>query len=308
MVCYHPMKVWKGHKNENGKNPIVFKAQDAICETHWLQVPCGVCDGCKLERSRQWAVRCMHEKQMHEESCFATLTYDDEHLPFNGSLNVEDFQKFMKRLRKEYGEKKIRFFQCGEYGEKFERPHHHVILFGHDFNNPENYKRGGEYIPKDRVISRMWPNGFVHVGEVTFDSAAYVSRYLLKKVGGDKKREHYADIDYDSGEILSEKKPEFVTMSRRPGIGRLWYDKFKSDVYPSDEVVMRGKALKPPRYYDKILQVEDPVLMEEIKKERWNLPDGVIDDMDDDRLRVREFISKERQKIFGKRRFENGND
>ncbi|MEO5355656.1 MAG: hypothetical protein H7835_21005, partial [Magnetococcus sp. XQGC-1] len=89
----------------------------------------GQCVGCRLERSRQWAIRVMHEASQHEHNCFITLTYNDDNLPANGSLNYRHFQNFMKRLRKYYVEFTVRFYMCGEYGENFARPHYHACIF-----------------------------------------------------------------------------------------------------------------------------------------------------------------------------------
>ena len=131
MPCFCPLEGWRSKdRSSTGKRKIVFNPRDALRDMP-VTVPCGQCIGCRLERSRQWAVRCIHEASLHEDNCFITLTYDDAHLPTDLSLNVSHFQKFMKRLRKRFGEG-IRFFHCGEYGENFGRPHYHACLFTSD--------------------------------------------------------------------------------------------------------------------------------------------------------------------------------
>ena len=135
MTCYHPLECWR----VDGQSKLAFvKPREALIREK-LEVPCGQCIGCRLERSRQWAVRCIHEAQLHKDNCFITLTYNDEHLPSPPSLSVRDFQLFMKRLRKRFG-KGIRFFHCGEYGEKYGRPHYHACLFGFDFPDRVQFK------------------------------------------------------------------------------------------------------------------------------------------------------------------------
>jgi len=101
MPCYSPITGYRSKEiNPTGKRSIVFNPAKAEQRDQALQISCGQCIGCRLERSRRWAVRCMHEAQMHRYSCFLTLTYSDEFLPSDGTLVLKDFQDFMKRLRK----------------------------------------------------------------------------------------------------------------------------------------------------------------------------------------------------------------
>ena len=131
-----------------------------------VELPCGRCIGCKLERARQWAVRCMHEAALHEANCFVTLTYEDDKLPPDGGLRPRDFVLFMKRLRKRYGNG-IRFFHCGEYGEKFLRPHHHVLLFNHDWPDKRvcRTSKSGESLYSSGELESLWDT--VSAGVVT---------------------------------------------------------------------------------------------------------------------------------------------
>ena len=151
-------------------------------------VPCGQCIGCRLERSRQWAIRCVHEASLHTDNCFITLTYSPDCLPSDGSLNHDDFQKFFKRLRKHIAPKKIRYYMCGEYGEdlqqpsKLGRPHFHACLFGLDFDDKQLYiVRDDVKLYTSATLEKIWGKGFVTIGDVTFESAAYVARYIAKK-------------------------------------------------------------------------------------------------------------------------------
>lgn len=199
-------------------------------------------------------MRCLHEAALHEDNAFITLTYEPQYLPEGGTLIKKHFQDFMKRLRKKYGGRRISYFHCGEYGEQKRRPHYHAILFGLRFVDQQFYSRGadGTFLYTSDELSRLWPFGFATVGEVTFESAAYVARYAVKKLSfyGEDAYEH---IDLDTGEILPL-QPEYTTMSLKPAIGKEWYGRFKGDVYPSDEVIVRGKVMKPPKYYDKLLE------------------------------------------------------
>lgn len=242
MPCYHPIPGWYGRvRGESGKLPVVFRMDQGYVDKP-ISVPCGNCVGCILEKARLWAVRCMHEASLWERNCFVTLTYDAQHLDPGGSLVPDHFVRFMKRLR--HVERGVRFFQCGEYGEKLGRPHHHALLFNCEFSDKQPLGNG---LWTSEELSRLWPYGFSSIGEVTFQSAGYVARYALKKVKGHKAAEHYGG-----------KVPEYLTMSRRPGIGRGWIEKFASDVYPSDELVVNGVATKPPRYYDDVAAKMNP--------------------------------------------------
>lgn len=193
-------------------------------------------------------MRCVHEASLHNRNCFITLTYDDEHLPYDLSVNVRHFQLFMKRLRKKYGHQ-IRFFHCGEYGENFGRPHYHACIFNFDFEDRILWTtRENVHLYTSAALQELWPFGFSTVGDVTFESAAYVARYVMKKLTGDK-ADAYNWTHPITGEVYT-RAPEYVTMSRRPGIGKGWFDKFKSDVFPHDHVIVNGVPCKPPRYYE----------------------------------------------------------
>lgn len=212
MPCYFPMQGYRSRSlTKNGKRQIVFSPKDGFIDLK-MTVPCGQCLGCRLERSRQWALRCVHEASLYDDNCFITLTYSDEFLPRDYSLDVSHFQRFMKRLRKRFGEG-IRFFHCGEYGSQFGRPHYHAILFNLDFPDKVFLKeQNGQTLYRSKILEELWPFGHSSVGSATFESAAYVARYILKKVNGDAADEWYAAVDHDTGEFF-QRKPEYTTMS-----------------------------------------------------------------------------------------------
>lgn len=219
----------------------------------------------------------MHESSLYEDNSFVTLTYSPEHLPKNGSLDVSHYQNFMKRLRKSLAPKQVRYYHCGEYGENLGRPHYHSILFNHAFPDKKYFSgQGSNKIYTSETLSQIWPFGFSVVGDVSFDSAAYVARYVTKKVTGENAHEFYG-----------EKKPEYSTMSRRPGIGRGWYDKYKGDVYPKDRVIINGKPTRPPRFYDNQLASQDPAQLALLKIQRENNGKHFVDDILSDGRLVR---------------------
>lgn len=208
----------------------------------------------------------MHERQYHELSCFLTLTYDNQHLPENGSLNKRDFQLFMKRLRKQH-EGKIKFFHCGEYGEQLQRPHYHAILFGIDFSDKRRHSVNGrgDVIYTSKLLDSIWGLGHCWIGTTTHESAGYVARYCLKKITGDLAKEHYQRVNTKTGEII-HLQPEYITCSR--GIGLAWYEQYGEHTHARDFVIIKGKESPIPKYYDRKLEQKDPGLLEEIKQKR----------------------------------------
>lgn len=292
MPCFHPIDAWQSKfKKDNGKSSVVFSYPVSnYANFESIKIPCGQCVGCRLERSRKWALRCMHEMQMHDRNCFITLTYNDSNLPDDRSLNIRDFQLFMKRLRKKFG-KGIRFFHCGEYGERFARPHYHAILFGFDFDDKVPFKETecGDMLYVSADLDALWQKGFCTIGSANFATAAYVARYIMKKVNGDGADQHY--FDSSTGVYL---RPEYVTMSRRPGIAGTWYDRFESDVFPSDYLVVNGVKCKPPRYYDTKYEITNPDGYEFIKNSRKAEMLKHLDNNTPDRLKVREVVEKAR--------------
>lgn len=233
---------------------IVGSARSGFFKSGEFPLPCGTCVACLLERSRQWAVRAVQESSLHLENCFVTLTYDDAHLPYASSLYGEDLTRFLKRLRKRYAPRSIRFLSAGEYGSRYGRPHYHLLLFGFDF--PDKVllgERGGSQVFRSPSLESLWSAGRSEIGSVSFESAAYVARYLTDKV----------DV-----RELAGRDPEFLRMSLRPAVGLRWIERFWNEVYPRDRVVIRGVEMKPPRFYDKWLEKRYPLLYEEVKFKR----------------------------------------
>lgn len=311
MSCYSPLHAFKGKSKESDKIAITFRRNESWRGVR-LDLPCGQCVGCRLERSRQWAVRCMHEASLYDENSFLTLTYSEDNLPVNSSLDVSHYQDFMKRLRKSIAPRRVRYYHCGEYGEvcakcglskmlcrdgyepSIGRPHYHALLFGYASPDRKYFsERSGNRIYTSASMSKLWPYGHSVEGDVTFESAAYVARYVMKKVTGGKADDWYG-----------LRKPEYTTMSRRPGIGARWYDRYKSDVYPLDRVVVNGKETRPPRFYDRLYEKDDRASFEAIKinreKDALHFVDDVlssgrkirVSDQDGRRLLVKEEVKR----------------
>lgn len=217
-----------------------------------LSLPCSVCVGCRLDRAREWSVRIEHERQLWDSNLFVTLTY--ERLG-SRSLVYGDFQGFMKRLRRsagglvrgsaavKAGPGPVRFFCAGEYGGETGRPHFHAILFNVAFRDSVRLRNETS---RSAELERLWEKGSCVIGSVTPASAAYVAGYSLKKVGRGGRPPVF--LDEETGE-LEELVPEFVHMSRRPGIGYPWFERFAGDLFPADRAVSGGRVCKVPTYY-----------------------------------------------------------
>lgn len=234
-----------------------------MCSAPWSHathgpIRCGQCMECRLAYSREWAIRITHEQQMHDRSCFLTLTYDDAHLPRYGQLLKRDLQLFFKRLRDRVGP--FRYVACGEYGELRRRPHFHAAIFGLDFADDRiDYGEGirGDKIYVSATLASIWAQSVFplghSIGSLTFESAAYISRYITKRVSGIGASPLPLACDPDTGEMVMP-NPEFLLMSK--GIGKSWFrEYFMTDVFPHARVITsQGTPAPVPRYYKEMLK------------------------------------------------------
>ncbi len=309
MSCYHPYvliktsnladpvqrkrcevlnMVHKGQRNFKSSSILFIPREIAegegikLEECNAITVPCGRCIGCRLDYSREWAVRCMKEVEHYDHNWFLTLDYDDEHLPIGSkgipTLVPDDVSAFMKRLRKALKDKYdfdgVRFFACGEYGDQSLRPHLHIILINCPLPDVQErhpipvdgkiklikqYDTNGEQLLYSPLVGSCWKNGRSPLGQVTFESCAYVSRYIVKKQFGEGAKE------YDAAGVL----PPFVRMSRNPGIGHAWFMENMDHIIEFDGFSLkRGEKvvnMKPPKYFYKLLKEIDPDLYYSIK-------------------------------------------
>lgn len=326
MPCYRPLPCWYGKNRDpvTGKRPIVFSVSEALVDRP-LSVPCGQCVGCRLDKSFNWAIRCSHEAALYDDNCFLTLTYDDEAYPANGSLEVSHLQNFMKRFRKAVEPLRIRFFACGEYGEicwtckksrvycrcecfikSLGRPHYHLLIFGFNFPDRVLFKKRPYVLFTSEMLSSIWEDGFSTIGDLTFESASYVARYAVKKRTGYMAKYFYCDYDDVTGEVYNVRRPEFGTMSLKPGIGARWFERFREDVFPSDEVVVRGRSVPVPRYYDQLLSLVSEDLLESVKRKRKRNAGRYLDNNTSSRHKVRETVAEAKLALY-KRNLEDGN-
>lgn len=274
MPCYKPIKAFKV-----ADGGIVFTElarYDIVGDT---KIPCGQCIGCRLDRSREWSLRCLHEAKLHESNSFITLTYEDKQIPENGSLDYSHYQLFMKKLRKRTGIP-VRFFMCGEYGEQTERPHYHALLFGYQFPDLQYWGKSptGHPVYRSALLESLWTFGNSLVGSVNKQSAGYVARYCMKKITGQAAETHYGG-----------RTPEFARMSLKPGIGAEYFRRYQSDILPNDYVVYDGIKCPVPKYYDKLYSGDN---LDEIKQQREIYGRSKAENNTPERLEVREEVAK----------------
>lgn len=333
MPCFKPLRAWYGHVNaRTGRRGLVFSepkftlGSDSAGDVHYgsegstgIRIPCGQCLGCKLERSRQWAMRILHECKSHESNCFLTLTFREESLPLDGSVRVRDLQLFFKRLRK-MARVKLRHYSCAEYGDLRSRPHYHSIVFGFAFLG-DRYRFGGSSSAptyRSDMLERAWPHGNSLIANVTFETAAYVARYCVKKITGPLADQEYVSFDEDRGEFVKI-EPEFSCMSRggrvrngvNPGgIGKQWYREYRKEVYlqRGATISVRGRSVAPPVAYNRWLEVDDPEAFQRLHEQRLKGLGRMIGagDWTRERLAVRARVALARHSANGARRLENG--
>lgn len=290
MSCYHPLLAWPTNfKTPAGK--VVYRITDYGVD-RWsvsdmlerdqfltgdpVQIPCGKCVGCRLAYSRQWADRCMLEASLHEHNQWITLTYDDNSVPMSAygdpetgeampcmTLRKRDLQLWMKRLRKKFSDQSLRFYGCGEYGTNTMRPHYHVIVFGLKLDDlkPYKYERGNWFYNSESVQD-TWPFGFAVIAEVSWETCAYTARYVMKKAGG------FLAEEYN----LLNIEPEFVNMSRRPGIARGVFDQDPDHVLDGHAYYLAsasgGRKIYPPKYFERLYDQYMPGALDDFKERR----------------------------------------
>lgn len=295
MACFKPIVAWKPADG----GPLVFSEKKNHRE---IKIACGQCIGCRIRKREAWALRCYCESKMHAHNQFATLTYDDDNLPADGSLNYRHFQLFMHKMRKKFGA--FRFFMCGEYGENTERPHYHALFFGLDV--PDLAKCNSVYSSHDifesPTVTKLWGRGGVSFGTVTYASARYCAVYTTKKITGPIADEHYERVSRVTGEICHV-TPEFAHMSLKPGIGMPWLEKYWGDLYlrGNNGLPVDGKIKPIPRYFDLMMEKIAPDVLDQHSYRRYLDAVAKYEDNTLDRLAVREECAIAKQKFQSER-------
>lgn len=290
MSCLHPIH---GYRAPGGQ---VKHSRVGAWEDRPQTISCGNCINCLLERSRHHAARILHTSQFYEQNSFITLTLKDEHLGDKLSLDVKHWQAFAHRLRKKIRPQRLRFYHAGEYSPyPKRRPHYHACILGLDWSADREVSTKTEQgfdLYTSEALDKMWRLGKCWIGDLSFESAAYVARYCTSKITGPNQHLHYHHLDKSTGEIV-DLKPEYTTQSRRPALGKQWIYKYWPEVYgnekfPNDYIVVNGRKMRPPRYYDDQLKKINPALWKIIKANRLKEALKHEDDNTPERLAAKE--------------------
>lgn len=330
MSCSHPLIGYPtGKLTVNGKPEYKIVPSSVMSNLEFMQnekdlllIPCGKCIDCRLDYSRRWADRMMLELQTQKKAIFLTLTYNkhtihpatwieavpdvEKYFPSTPNelwsdgryfvpefytLSKRDLQLFMKRLRKEFPEIKLRYYAAGEYGDKTLRPHYHLIVYGLSIDDFLTCSRGtfcrdcsagdakyllckksmvkvpagknelGDQYFTSPLLERIWKYGNVLFSDVSWKTCAYVARYVTKKVGGD------LDVSY----MVRNCEKEFSLQSRRPGIGRAYFDQHP-ECLDYDSIHLStpdgGVKMNIPSYFLRIAELTDPEKVGIIKSAR----------------------------------------
>jgi len=278
MPCTRPVKAYR---SPNGK--ISLKLSDTYTDLDYsiIEVNCMRCFDCRMRHASGWTTRMVHEASLHTHplshpdagapnNAFVTLTYDEASLPEDRGLNVRDMQLFFKRLRR--SGLTFSYLYCGEYGSLRGRPHYHVIFFGQDFSHDREYRgknAKGFPIWHSQTLSDEWPYGFHEIGEFAPQNAAYTAQYTLKKQNDldDPSSLFRYDADEEYGWSVL---PPFVLTSKNPAIAKNWIKANWRDVYPIDRVILNGREVRPPRFYDRWMEKHQASVWNTVKLNRWH--------------------------------------
>lgn len=320
MPCYTPRKgYWSKDLTPNGKriwvsNPKLAQLDPLTGQAKTLDLPCKTCVHCRTQHTRAWGIRCVHEASLYEDNSFITLTYSPERIPRYGNLLHAHMANFLKKLRnagnwprkwREYmypGDegaevqlRRIRYYMAGEYGEKGGRPHFHACLFNLDFpdKRPTTLVRDNQYFHSE-ILDKLWGHGKTVIGKVSLDSASYVARYIMKK----RSEPIYYEVRDDDGVVVETLKKEYSTMSKKPGIGALAFQKWRRSWYPKDHLFVNGKRVPIPKYYDRLLMNEDPALHAFIINSRKGGLRENASDLTPRRLEERAIVQEERMEFL----------
>lgn len=260
-------------------------------------------------------MRCTHEAQIAKRNSFVTLTLEDAALQLfemdperpRHTVEKRDLQLFHKKLRK--GGTRYRYFGVGEYGDDYLRPHYHLLIFGQDFQEDRalwEHDESGRPCYRSPRLAAAWPWGIHEIKDLSPEAISYVCRYTMKKITGSTeaalqlRAKRYERVDPETGEVWRV-NPEFAAMSRGgkngKGIGSLWYEKFKADLFPGDFALISGREVPVPKYYGEKLKKEDPELHQALKERRHKLTAGREWDRTPERRLVREKITEAKMAV-----------
>lgn len=267
MACFYPVPAWELESGE-----LKFDYHSGLRVRRALSVPCQRCVGCLFGRVAEWGLRADHERKLHKEACWVTLTFDDEHFPCSDEEWRREVVLFGKRMRKAAQPQRLRTFGCCELGDRTFRPHAHLCVYGFDFPRevPRCKGHSGELSYSCELLSKLWPNGFAVVGDLSHASASYTAGYCVKKVTGrDRSKDDRVPVVHPvTGEVFRLSRAFPVLVSRRPGLGAGWFGRYGEQAVEQGAVLAPGgERLPVPKYYRKLAKRVDPLMGSQAKAE-----------------------------------------
>lgn len=278
---------------------VTFQRRNGAVDLPRVALPCGRCIGCRIDRAKEWTLRCTHESKLHDSNLFLTFTYDPDHLPPDRSVNKRDMQLIIKLMRRYFG--KFRYYLCAEYGDENQRPHYHMLAFGLDLPDLKILSRRKGIYNQDK-LTQLWAKGFVTVQRCNAKTIAYTARYVLKKKFGsnsvneavrERANAHYKGLT-----------PEFTMMSLKPAIGKLWSEKYADDYLNKGYLTVNFSKAAIPKYYMKNLELTKPEVIANLKARRRAA--FKPEDNTPDRLEQREVCAKAKTAARPARSYEGG--
>lgn len=254
MPCYRPLTGW----NKLGGG---LTSRKSASNGSTLTVPCGQCIGCRLDKQRDWTARICHEARLWPVNAWLTITYDEANLPWDQSLNLRHWQLFIKHLRRDLAPRQIRFIAQGEYGDQTGRPHYHAVVFNYSSGDLKIWK------PRDGMapiflaprLTALWKKGNVFESPFEPGCANYIAAHCVKRLSQEKAEESglLQRLHLQTGEWITA-RPEFWVMSRRPGIGAGYFDRYADELWTHDSVILHNREASVPRYYNRLMEEADP--------------------------------------------------
>lgn len=222
-------------------------------------IPCGQCPACRYNSARDWAFRIQQESSDFkvDEIFFVTLTYDSDSVPVDYSLVPSHLSDWLKRVRRRL-DYPIRFFACGEYGDRLGRPHYHAIIFGlkkddivHFGISKTDWLKGIRPAVSGSGYDVAWSKGFVEIeAPRSVDSvSSYIASYVTKKLRVKEYHSRFPPFHRQSlglGKSLIDKLPFYTPIVTFNGyarsIGKYLRRKLAEKFNILDVVLEQGKS------------------------------------------------------------------
>ena len=290
MKCLFPLSGLRSKKinDATGNRPVVLSLapKDGFVDQK-LSLPCNKCLHCRINRTREFAIRSHHESLVgpsgpisQDNNHFVLLTYNDKNLPKHGALQASDVKKFLDRIRADCAWRGLpspRTFGCGEYGSKTQRPHYHINIFNlklSDITYLKNLKQNKLYT--STYLTEKWKLGAVTLSPFSHLTAQYTAKYIVKALWADDPPE--GDTRVEAPFPLPSQGR--VATSTQPGLGAFFLDRYAQEIVNLGAIEIDGALAPIPTYYKKRLQKKHNDLYKILLQKNYNLIETLRRDED----------------------------